>query len=67
MALALGIAWCLFQFAIIVWPQQPLVARPVHLFFALTILFLTTDGPKWLNNALVAVSAAIGGYFLWSA
>ncbi len=67
MALALGVAWCLFQFAIIVWPQQPMVARPVHLFFALTILFLTTDGPKWLNNALVAVSAAIGGYFLWSA
>lgn len=44
-----------------------MVARPVHLFFALTVLFLTTDGPKWLNKTLVAASAAIGGYFLWSA
>jgi len=60
----LGLLWCLFQFALIVWPQQPMVARPVHLFFALTVLFLTTSAPRWVNALLVAASVAIGAYFL---
>lgn len=64
LVLALGLLWCVFQFAIIVWPQQPMVSRPIHLFFALTVLFLTTAGPRWLNGLLVAASAAVGAYFL---
>ncbi|MBM3736277.1 MAG: TRAP transporter fused permease subunit [Acidobacteria bacterium] len=64
MALILSIAWCVFQFAIIVWPQQPMVSRPVHLVFALSLLFLTTTGPAWLNPVLAALSCALGGYFL---
>ena len=62
---ALGILWCVFQFAIIVWPQQPMVSRPIHLFFALTVLFLTTTaGPRWLAALLLTASASVGGYFL---
>lgn len=67
LVLALGILWCAFQFAIIVWPQQPMVARPIHLFFALAVLFLSTSGPRWVNTLLVAAAAMIGGYYLWSA
>ena len=26
--LALGLSWCGFQFALIAWPQQPMVSRP---------------------------------------
>jgi len=62
--LAISIFWCVFQFAIIAWPQQPMVARPIHLFFALAVLFLTTTGPRWLNALLLGASAAIGAYFL---
>lgn len=65
---ALGILWCLFQFALIMWPQQPMVARPIHLFFALSVLFLTsTAGPRWLGAILLAASGAVGGYFLVNA
>jgi hypothetical protein len=64
---ALGISWCLFQFAIIVWPQQPMVARPLHLFFALAVLFRITPGPRVLNAALSALSGAVGIYYLTSA
>lgn len=62
--LSLCAAWCLFQFAIIVWPQQPMVSRPLHLFFALTVLFLTTAGARWWNGLLAAASAAIGVYYV---
>lgn len=67
LTLALGFLWCLFQFAIIVWPQQPMVARPVHLFFALTVLFLTTGAPGALRAVLVTASSAVGVYFLFNA
>lgn len=67
LTLALGILWCAFQFALIVWPQQPMVARPIHLFFALAILFLTTKGPGWLLPVLVSAATAIGAYFLLNA
>ncbi|MEZ5352568.1 MAG: TRAP transporter fused permease subunit [Bryobacteraceae bacterium] len=67
LVLALAIFWCAFQFAIIVWPQQPMVARPLHLFFALAILFLTSAGSKPINALLASASAAIGGYYLTSA
>ncbi len=65
--LGLGILWCVFQLAIIVWPQQPMLARPLHLFFALTILFLTTPGQRRLNLALAAGAGAIGVYYLMHA
>jgi len=65
--LLLGLLWCAFQFGIIVWPQQPMVARPVHLFFALAVLFLSTSGKPILNWTLAALSVVVGGYYLWSA
>lgn len=66
--LGLGILWCAFQLAIIVWPQQPMVARPIHLFFALAVLFLNTSGgPPWLKSSLMAASGAVGAYFLFNA
>ncbi|MBM3794898.1 MAG: TRAP transporter fused permease subunit [Acidobacteria bacterium] len=66
--LLLGILWCAFQLAIILWPQQPMVARPMHLFFALTVLFLNSSGgPAWLKPTLVAASGAVGAYFLLNA
>lgn len=67
LVLALGALWCAFQFAIILWPQQPMVARPIHLFFALAVLFLTTAGPRWLNALFAATSAAVGVYYLLNA
>ncbi len=67
LALALAALWCAFQFAIIVWPQQPMIARPVHLVFALAVLFLTTRGPRGLNALFGAATAALGAYFLWNA
>jgi TRAP transporter 4TM/12TM fusion protein len=64
---ALAILWVLFQFALIAWPQHPLIARPVHLVFALALLFLTVRAHRSIDAALAALSAALGAYYLTQA
>jgi TRAP transporter 4TM/12TM fusion protein len=71
MALArsgLALGWLAFQFTIIVWPQQPLVERAAHLFFATAVLLATSpSASRWLDGALLAVSLGVGVYFAASA
>ncbi|MEZ5398405.1 MAG: TRAP transporter fused permease subunit [Bryobacteraceae bacterium] len=64
---ALAVLWSAFQFAIIAWPQPPLVARPIHVALALAVLFLTARGPRTWDALLAAASAAVAFYYLVSA
>lgn len=63
--LLLCVLWMVFQFAIIVYPQQPLIERPIHLVLALAILFLTAPRPIATGNLLcLAGTAFCAWYFL---
>ena len=64
--LFLGLCWIVFQFWIIASPQQPMVERPIHLVFALMLLFLVVPLRRFpiLDPALVLVSALLGVYYL---
>lgn len=65
--LALGLAWCAFQAALIVEPQPPMIARPVHLVFALLVLFLVVPGSRAYRSIAIGASACLGAYFLLNA
>ena len=56
----LAVAWLLFQFFLIAFPQQPMIARPIHLGFALLVLFLTLPSAKgrMVDGVLLLASAA---------
>lgn len=69
----IGLLFTAFQIWILIAPQQPLFQRPVHLCFALIIVFLSKplDAPWWprtlaraLDLALVAATLAIGAYYI---
>ncbi|HUQ93071.1 MAG TPA: TRAP transporter fused permease subunit [Bryobacteraceae bacterium] len=62
----LGFAWLLFQFWIFVSPQQPLIERPLHLVFALILLFLVLPQRKapLFDVVLIGASAFLGFYFV---
>jgi TRAP transporter 4TM/12TM fusion protein len=64
--LALSLAWIAFQFWIIISPQQPMLERPVHLVFALMLMFLTVPlrRRQWIDPVLVAGSALLGVYYI---
>ncbi|WP_432256403.1 TRAP transporter permease [Limimaricola sp. AA108-03] len=73
LAFCIGIAFIAFQAWLLFAPQQPLVERPVHLVFALILLFLykplvTPKLPGWLRASLDAalILAALGvlAYYL---
>ena len=61
--LGVGLVWTLFQFWIVANPQQPLVERPIHLVFALILIFLVLPKRPLLDLALSGVSALLGVYF----
>lgn len=63
----LAVAWLLFQLFLIAFPQQPMIARPIHLGFALLVLFLTLPSARgrMVDGVLLLASAAVGVYFLW--
>ncbi len=72
-AFLIGVAFVAFQGWILLNPQQPLFERPVHLVFALVLLFLgkpleSPALPLWLrrsiDGALIVASLAVGAYYL---
>ncbi|MBQ2260491.1 MAG: TRAP transporter fused permease subunit [Loktanella sp.] len=72
-AFLVGLGMILFQTWLLFEPQQPLLERPVHLAFALVLLFLyqpltTTVLPVWtriiFDVALICASLAVLGYYL---
>ncbi|WP_323019073.1 TRAP transporter fused permease subunit [Pararhodobacter sp.] len=69
----IGVAFVAFQAWILLTPQQPLFERPVHLTFALVLLFLTKplDAPAlplWARRAidalLILATLGVGAYYL---
>lgn len=71
--LLIGVAFLAFQFWILVNPQQPLFERPIHLVFALALLFLwrplrTKDHPgvlpRIIDGFLLAAVIAVAIYYL---
>jgi TRAP transporter 4TM/12TM fusion protein len=69
----LGAGFLLFQFWILMSPQQPLLERPIHLVFALVLLFLwrpLRSGarvhllPKIIDILLMVGVVAVGVYYL---
>ena len=72
-AFVVGLGMVAFQIWLLFAPQQPLLERPVHLAFALVLLFLykpmtTTVVPLWLRIAvdavLICASIAVLGYYV---
>jgi len=72
-AFVVGLAMVAFQIWLLFEPQQPLFGRPVHLVFALVLLFLykplTTESlPRWtklsIDAALILASLAVLGYYI---
>jgi len=72
-AFLVGLGMVVFQTWLLFEPQQPLLERPVHLAFALVLLFLyrpltTTILPVWakmtFDAALICASLAVLGYYL---
>jgi TRAP transporter 4TM/12TM fusion protein len=53
-----------FQFWIVAYPQQPMIERPVHLVFALMLLFITLPSRGAVDAVLVLASAGVGFYFI---
>ncbi|ETX30328.1 TRAP transporter permease [Roseivivax isoporae] len=73
LAFGIGVAFIAFQIWLLFSPQQPLLARPIHLCFALVLLFLykpfrAAALPAWACRAVdvVAIGAAlaVGTYYL---
>ena len=62
--LILGAGWLVFQFWIITAPQQPLIERPVHLVFALALIFLVLPRRLPADLGLIAVTLGLGAYYL---
>lgn len=66
-----GLALVAFQYWILIHPQPPLVARPVHLVLALLIVFLwnpldTGKLPKWLERLCDAlILAGVTGFAIY--
>lgn len=69
----IGIGFILFQVWILLEPQQPLFARPIHLCVALVLLFLCKplsipSLPVWINRsidtALVLATLLVTSYYL---
>ncbi|MBO6728069.1 MAG: TRAP transporter fused permease subunit [Rhizobiaceae bacterium] len=69
----IGAGFILFQIWILFEPQQPLLERPVHLIFALVLLFLwrplTTEAlprhtRKAIDAAILTAVLAVGAYYL---
>lgn len=74
--IVLGLAWLVFQLAHVFRPRDALLARPVHLVFALALVFLTLPlksprlgvfASRALDIALLAGVLATGAYYLVSA
>ena len=69
----IGIGFILFQVWILLEPQQPLFARPIHLCVALVLLFLCKplsipSLPVWINRsidtALVLATLLVASYYM---
>lgn len=72
-AFVIGVAFVAFQAWILLTPQQPLFERPVHLTFALVLLFLSKPLeapalPLWARRAvdalLIVATLGVGAYYL---
>jgi TRAP transporter 4TM/12TM fusion protein len=71
-SILLGMGWLVYQFYIIFYPQIPLIQKPVHLAFALSLSFLVLPFSKgtyekkirWMNWAFSILSCLIGFYFI---
>src|SRR5687767_660248 len=59
-----GLLWTLFQFWIVAHPQQPLIERPIHLVFALILIFLVISKRRMLDISLAGAAAVLGVYFV---
>lgn len=73
LAFVIGVAFIIFQIYILISPQQPLFERPIHISFALVLLFLYkpltySKLPKWfkvtIDTLLILASIAISIYYL---
>lgn len=69
----LGAAFLVFQFWILLYPQQPLFERPIHLVFALALLFLWRPWraknqpgvfPRIIDGFLLLCVISVGVYYL---
>lgn len=60
---ALGFAWFAAQMFIAFNPQIPMLERTLHVMVALLLVFLWLPRQRWLDAALVAVSAAVTAYY----
>lgn len=68
----LALGWLFYQCYIIFYPQIPLIQKPVHIAFALALIFLILPFSKgnlkknfrWMNWTLSILSCLIGLYFI---
>jgi TRAP transporter 4TM/12TM fusion protein len=66
-----GLVLVVFQYWILIHPQPPLVARPIHLILGLLLVFLwnplsTNAMPKWLERVIdAAILAAVIGFAIY--
>ncbi|UUP15643.1 TRAP transporter permease [Nitratireductor thuwali] len=69
----IGLLFIAFQIWILFAPQQPMFQRPVHLCFALVLLFLcrpfsisflTCRWARMVDFALIAATLAVGAYYI---
>ncbi|MBX9463015.1 MAG: TRAP transporter fused permease subunit [Aquamicrobium sp.] len=69
----IGLLFIAFQMWILTTPQQPMFQRPIHLCFALVLLFLcqplklsflTCRSARVIDFALIATTLAVGAYYI---
>jgi TRAP transporter 4TM/12TM fusion protein len=59
-------AWLGFQLYLLYDPLPLQISRPVHIVFALATVFLFRSAHRILDGLLIAATAAVLGYYLWS-
>jgi len=62
----LAAAWLAFQLYLLYDPLPLQIARPVHICLALATVFLWHGRNRFLDWGLLAITAALLGYYLWS-
>lgn len=59
-------AWLVFQLYLLYDPLPLQIARPVHICAALATVFLFRTRNRFVDRALLAATAAVLAYYLWS-
>ena len=67
-----AVIWFAFQMHIMLWPMDPMIQRPVHVFIAVVAAFLwqpwtkegAGNGRRWVDGALIVAALGTLGYYL---